>query len=134
MDYNYEDTSAWEPTAENTSPIETTPTPAVEPIIVANVTEAAVVTEKQKATLKPFEAITLILIATVLIYLGAGIKHTKKPAVNKPQKVVNVVKKAEVKAVIQVTPTSAKKTTNITSRNEKKEPRDPGWKKWGPKK
>lgn len=152
MDYNYDDTSASEPTPENPNsftpipevelqPIEVIPTPAIGPIVTTETSvlnTANVSTDfkaQPKTTIKPFEAIVLILIAFTLIYCGMGIKHAKKAVVKPVHKVVAVAQKETPKAVIKVTPaTPAPQRGNNVSRRTRIERTDPAWKKWGPKK
>jgi len=137
------------PTPENVNPsdflppLEPTPLPE-EPQIVVSTPEVgtsstavigpAVTANFAEKKIKPFETTTLILVAVMLIWCGMGIKHIKKPVVKPTQKAVVAVKKESPKAVIKVTPAIAqKKIINVNPR-ARTETRDPGWKKWGPKK
>jgi hypothetical protein len=153
MDYNYEDTSAFEPTPEHVNPENTIPeivppaipspeaTPEVTPAVTteANAVNTSTtnidLTAQPKPALKPFEAIALVLIACSLIYWGLGIKHVKKPTIKPAHKVVAVAKKETPKAVIKITQTITpqQQRGNNVSRRTRVERTDPAWKKWGPK-
>jgi hypothetical protein len=139
------------PASENVNPNDVTPpsipTPASEPQIVtptpvsetSSSAVSATVTAPvaKEAVLKPWEMATLVLVAVALIWCGMGMKHAKKPVAKPAHRIVEVVKKATpkvtVKAVIKVKPAKAVKKSNI-SHKVYTETRDPGWKKWGPKK
>jgi hypothetical protein len=127
VEYNYEDIPSAEITPEIVLPVlqptDSVPTPATH-----------VNLKVQEKKLKPFETITIILIAVLFIYWGMGIKHVKKSSVKPLQEVVITEKKNTPKAIIKITPAKAQKKTISVNPRARTETRDPGWKKWGPKK
>ena len=121
MDYNYEDTSTGPLPLQPESQPQSQPdsTPIVVPTPVSTTSSSAVgasvtVTPKKELPLKPFEAVTLVLVAIALIWCGMGMKHVKKPIVAPAHKVIAVVNKVTpkptVKTVIKAKPAVVKPT------------------------